>query len=86
MTKEFVVVTGMEDRKINTIVIRAFEENNGKVALDELARRLLEGIKFNPLKVYGEDDPRLKSYRECDAYVYELKDGIVYRFPPITYH
>ena len=83
MSKEFVVITGMEDTEINKLVVRAFEENNGRVSLEELSRRLLEGIKFNPVIVLRENDPRIQDCREGNSYVYELKDEIVYRFPPI---
>lgn len=84
MPKEFVVITSMEDTKINEIVVRAFEENNGRVSLEELTRRLVEGIKFDPVIKFSESDSRFDSYRNLDLYVYELKEGVVYRFPPIS--
>ena len=84
MPKEFVVITNMmDDEKTNKIVIRAFEENNNQAHLGELIRRLVEEIEFSPVVIYRENDPRLQSYREQNFYVYEIKDGVVYRFPPI---
>jgi len=83
MPKEFVVIIGMEDTKINKIVVRAFEENNGRVSLEELTRRIVEGIKFDPVRILSEGDPNLDMYRTCNFYEYELKDGVVHRFPPI---
>ena len=81
MPREFAVIIGMENEKIDEIVVRAFEENNGRVPLEELTRRLVKGIKFDPIIVLSEGDPKLDECRGCNCYEYELKDGIIYRFP-----
>lgn len=78
MPKLYVVNASSDDEKINSIISRFFSEHNGIVRLDALVKTLEEHCKFNPLRVYSENDTVLKNHRAAGHQIYELHNDFVY--------
>ena len=80
MSRQFVVIDAPSDQKIAGIVEKAFRDG-GKVPLKDLENRLVKGVGYQAFSVHSEDNPDLKEYHRVGYSIYEVRGGIVYKYP-----